>query len=221
MVNSQARRGPAREPAWPAYPVPVTIDIRSGLVADAAAITRVRRDSWFAAYTGIIDRALIDRATATGGRALEPPSYRRTLVAVGGNDSAVIGYAAFGPERTVVSALTSVTQAGGDVTPRGTPPAPAPPDDDLTPAGHAGDTGELYALYVTPAWWSAGAGRALMGSVLAALGEARYLRVVLWVLADNARARRFYERAGFATDGATNVLAGLGGVLEVRYVRDI
>jgi GNAT superfamily N-acetyltransferase len=102
---------------------------------------------------------------------------------------------------------------------RGAPPAPA--TDDITPAGHAGETGELYALYVAPAWWSAGAGRALMASVLAALGEARYLRAVLWVLADNARARRFYERAGFAPDGATHVLAGLGGVLEVRYARDI
>jgi ribosomal protein S18 acetylase RimI-like enzyme len=221
MVNSQARRGSAREPAPPAYPVPVTIDIRAGLAADASAIARVRRDSWFAAYTGIIDRALIDRATAAGGRAVDPPPYRRTLVAVGGTDSAVIGYAAFGPERTVVSALTSVTPAGGYAAARGTPPpAPAPPAD-ITPAGHAGDTGELYALYVAPAWWSAGAGRALMGSVLAALGEARYLRAVLWVLADNVRARRFYERAGFAADGATNVLAGLGGVLEVRYVRDI
>jgi hypothetical protein len=60
-----------------------------------------------------------------------------------------------------------------------------------------------------------------MGSVLAALGEAGYVRVVLWVLADNARARRFYDKAGFAPDGGTNILAGLGGVLEVRYVRDI
>jgi hypothetical protein len=39
----------------------------------------------------------------------------------------------------------------------------------------------------------------------------------LWVLRDNWRARRFYERAGFAPDGATNVLTGLGDVLEVRY----
>jgi ribosomal protein S18 acetylase RimI-like enzyme len=192
----------------------VTIDIRSGLAGDAAAIARVRRDSWFAAYTGIIDRAVIDRATATGGRAVDPPPYRRTLVAVGGEDPAVIGYAAFGPERTVVSALPPMTAAPG------MPPAPAPPGD-LTPAGQAGDTAELYALYVAPAWWSTGAGRALMGAVLAALGEARYLKVVLWVLEDNVRARRFYERAGFAPDGATNVLAGLGGVLEVRYARDI
>jgi ribosomal protein S18 acetylase RimI-like enzyme len=184
----------------------VTIDIRPALAADAAAIARVRRDSWFAAYTGIIDHAVIDRATATGGRAVDLPPYRRTLVAAGGDDPAVVGYAAFGPERAVVSLP---------------PPMTAPPSDDLTPAGRAGDTGEVYALYVTPAWWSAGVGRALMGSVLAALGEAGYARAVLWVLADNARARRFYEKAGFGADGATNILAGLGGVLEVRYVRDI
>ena len=34
---------------------------------------------------------------------------------------------------------------------------------------------------------------------------------------DLARARRFYERAGFAPDGATNVLTGLGDVCELRY----
>jgi GNAT superfamily N-acetyltransferase len=79
----------------------------------------------------------------------------------------------------------------------------------------------LYALYLLPAWWSAGVGRALMTSVLDALRGDRYRRVVLWVLADNARARRFYERAGFTIDGATNVLIGLGGVLEVRYIRDV
>lgn len=198
----------------------MAIDIRQGSAGDAAAITRVRRESWLAAYAGIIDRALIDRATATGGSAVRPPSYRRTLVAVGGGDPAVIGYAAFGPERTVASAVfPPVTAADGQA--GATLPPPAAAADALTPAGRAGGTGELYALYVTPAWWSAGAGRALMGSVLTALRDTRYSRAVLWVLAENDRARRFYERAGFTPDGATNVLTGLGGVLEVRYARDL
>jgi RimJ/RimL family protein N-acetyltransferase len=46
---------------------------------------------------------------------------------------------------------------------------------------------------------------------------AGYSSVTLWVLRDNRRARRFYERAGFAPDGATNVLTGLGDVRELRY----
>lgn len=79
----------------------------------------------------------------------------------------------------------------------------------------------MYALYVAPAWWSTGAGRALMGSALSALATNGYRRAVLWVLADNARARRFYDRAGFGADGGTNILTGLGGVLELRYSRDL
>ena len=195
----------------PGYPVQVPIEIRSGSAADAAAIAGVRRQSWFAAYEGIIDRAVIDRATTTGGAAAHPPSHRRTLVAVGGDDSAVIGYASFGPERTVASAIP----------PPAAPAGGRPGADPVTPAGRAGEVGELYALYVAPAWWSAGVGRALMGSALAALRYDRYPRAVLWVLADNTRARRFYARAGFAPDGATNILAGLGGVLEVRYARSL
>ena len=197
----------------------VVIDIRPGSAADAPAIARVRRESWFAAYTGIIDRRLIERATATGGIAVDPPVYRRTLVAVGGDDPVVIGFASFGPERTVISASPPPAPVGGYSAAPGAVPALA--GDDLTPAGRAGDTGEIYALYVTPIWWSTGAGRALMASVLAALRAAGYLTAVLWVLADNARARRFYERAGFSPDGGTNVLAGLGGVLELRYASDL
>jgi hypothetical protein len=44
---------------------------------------------------------------------------------------------------------------------------------------------------------------------------------VLWTLTDNARARRFYDTAGFTPDGATNVLAALGRVEELRYARDL
>ena len=219
----------------PAYSVQV-IEIRPGSAADAPAIAQVRRESWHAAYSAIIAPSILDRATATGGSAASPPSYRRTLVAVTGEQPAVVGYASFGPERTVASAQSALSgPPGGRPGPGGSaaagPPgkavraavAPLTPvaAGPLTPAGRTGEVGELYALYLLPAWWSAGVGRALMTSVLDALRGDRYRRVVLWVLADNARARRFYERAGFTLDGSTNVLNGLGGVLEVRYTRDV
>src|SRR5215471_2754755 len=211
----------------PVYPVQV-IEIRPGSEADAPAIAEVRRESWYAAYSAIIAPSIIDRATAMGGSAANPPSYRRTLVAVAGEQPAVVGYASFGPERSVASAQSALS------VPRGGQPRPARPAaagprtpaagaaaGPLTPAGRTGEVGELYALYLLPAWWSAGVGRALMTSVLDSLRGDRYRRVILWVLADNARARRFYERAGFTLDGGTNVLTGLGGVLEVRYTRDV
>lgn len=233
-------------------------EIRPATSADAAAIAEVRRASWLAAYDGLIDRALIDRATLPA-QPWAPPPYRRTLVALAPPDGqaeqlsagaapdnarVVVGFASFGPERTVDSAVlpsgpvaAGPSPAVGALRPgdpnAGRPrdpkhgiskhskervrqPAPAGP---LTAAGLAGETGEVYAIYLAPAAWSTGTGRALMDAALAGLRADGYRRVVLWVLTGNARARRFYHKAGFAPDGATNILVGLGGVEELRYAR--
>ena len=60
-----------------------------------------------------------------------------------------------------------------------------------------------------------------MKRVLARSAGAWYSSITLWVLRDNRRARRFYERAGFAPDGATNVLTRLASVIELRYRRSL
>jgi GNAT superfamily N-acetyltransferase len=191
--------------------------IRSASTADAAQIAVVMRDSWFAAYDGIIAPAIIDRATAPDGGARVRQSFRmrpwqRMIAAVArqpgptqrGRPQAdpaapdIIGYASFGPERDVLDM-----------------PWPYP----LTSAGSGGKVAELYALYVHPAWWSTGTGRALMDQVLAKVRAAGYGCITLWVLEANARARRFYQRAGFIPDGARHVLDDLGGVTEIRYRR--
>ncbi|MCX4524198.1 MULTISPECIES: GNAT family N-acetyltransferase [unclassified Streptomyces] len=88
-----------------------------------------------------------------------------------------------------------------------------PAQDRDLPAGE----GELYALYARPDLIGSGVGRALMAEVL---GRAPYPGLRLWVVEGNARARRFYERAGFAPDGGT-CADEVGGVPvpEVRYHR--
>ena len=190
--------------------------IKAGSAAHAAQIAAVQRETWFAAYEGIIAPEVIDRVTVPDDGARVRQSFRtrpwqRMLVAVdsgaGNSDTGnsdpgdpgaggVVGYASFGPETDVLNA-----------------PWPHP----LTADGEGGRVAELYALYVRPAWWSTGTGRALMGKVLARTAASGYESITLWVLRDNQRARRFYERAGFAPDGAINVLAGLGNVRELRY----
>lgn len=184
--------------------------IRAGSAAHAAQVAAVQRETWFAAYAGIIAPEVIDRVTVPDDGARVRQSFRtrpwqRLLVAVdpGPGDpgaSGIVGYASFGPETDVLNA-----------------PWPHP----LTADGEGGRVAELYALYVRPGWWSTGTGRALMEKVLARSGAAGYESITLWVLRDNQRARRFYERAGFAPDGATNVLTGLGGVTEFRYRRPL
>jgi GNAT superfamily N-acetyltransferase len=80
--------------------------------------------------------------------------------------------------------------------------------------------GELYAIYVDPDAWSTGAGRGLMESAERTLaGE--YRAALLWVLEDNPRGRTFYERAGWAPDGARKVQERFGvRAAEVRYRKD-
>jgi GNAT superfamily N-acetyltransferase len=77
--------------------------------------------------------------------------------------------------------------------------------------------GELYAIYVRPSRWSTGAGRALILRAEEELAE-QYAEATLWVLEDNPRARRFYERAGWTADGARKAEERFGvRAPEVRY----
>lgn len=79
---------------------------------------------------------------------------------------------------------------------------------------------ELYAIYVAPERLGDGVGRALLAESVRRCAAAGHTRMFLWVLDGNARARRFYERAGFHADGAEEPFE-VDGVLvpEVRYVR--
>jgi GNAT superfamily N-acetyltransferase len=84
------------------------------------------------------------------------------------------------------------------------------------------DTGEVRAIYLMPEAWGNGFGRALMAASLRHLTECGYDQVTLWVLASNARARRFYAAAGFRPDGAEKVDERPGFRLEeVRYWRPL
>jgi ribosomal protein S18 acetylase RimI-like enzyme len=208
--------------------------IRSASAADAPQIAAVMRDSWLAAYQGIIPHHIIDQVTAPDGGARIRQSFRtrpwqRVITAVardrrpsataagstaagstaagstaagstaaGSTAAGIVGYASFGPECDVLGTSW---------------PHPR------TAAGAEGRVAELYALYVHPAWWSTGTGRALLDQVLAKVAAAGYRCITLWVLEDNARARRFYERAGFAPDDTSHGLPDLGGVTEIRYRR--
>ncbi len=77
-------------------------------------------------------------------------------------------------------------------------------------------TGELYAIYVDPDRWGQGIGRTLCTHATGRLKSLEYSTAILWVLASNARARRFYEIAGWSLDSGTK-LDSMPGV-ELREV---
>jgi ribosomal protein S18 acetylase RimI-like enzyme len=67
----------------------------------------------------------------------------------------------------------------------------------------AGDeVGELWSLYVHPRCWGRGLGRELHDACLEELRRRGFAQATLWVMDTNERARRFYERQGWRTDGS-------------------
>lgn len=76
---------------------------------------------------------------------------------------------------------------------------------------------ELYAIYLAPDHWGKGIGSTLLQAVMKEVPDSA-IRMELWMLESNLRARAFYERQGFAPDGATK-LAEIDGyqLEEMRY----
>ena len=87
--------------------------------------------------------------------------------------------------------------------------------------GVAGSRAEwLDGLYVLPDWWSRGVGRALHDEVLARQRAEGRTSCNLWVLEENTRARRFYERLGWRENGETRVVPYPPNPLDVGYTLD-
>jgi ribosomal protein S18 acetylase RimI-like enzyme len=93
--------------------------------------------------------------------------------------------------------------------------SPAQDDERTSPA-------ELNALYVDPDCWKRGIGSALESAAQASLVQLGYRHAMLWVLAGNVRAIRFYQSQGWGSDG-TSRQADVWGitVTEIRFARSL
>lgn len=78
---------------------------------------------------------------------------------------------------------------------------------------------EVWALYVSPEFWSTGTGCKLWVRAKEIMLEQGFVSCSLWVFPQNARAIRFYRAAGFECDPSLPKGFELGGVhlQEVRY----
>jgi ribosomal protein S18 acetylase RimI-like enzyme len=86
-------------------------------------------------------------------------------------------------------------------------------DDDTDTA-----TTELWGLYLDPAHWGVGHGHTLHTEALDVARASGTTAATLWVLTTNQRARNFYERQGWAADGAEKtVWRGDVRLDETRY----
>ena len=81
--------------------------------------------------------------------------------------------------------------------------------------------GELYAIYLDPAHWGTGIGRALIERAEESLRASGFTDARLWVLEGNERAERFYRAAGWVQDGRKVDEFQGAEVVELRYSKQL
>ena len=169
--------------------------IRTATIDDAAQIALVHIRSWQSAYRGLIDDEILDNLDATLDRRVA--YWERTL------SSDITGHV------HLVADIDGEVMAFLSASPAR--------DDDLD-----GTSAEVPVIYALEEVWGRGHGAGLMNEAFDRLAAMQYSQVVLWVLDTNDRARRFYERGGFDTDGSVKIDDINGArVSEVRYFRPL
>ncbi|MGC4805433.1 GNAT family N-acetyltransferase [Micromonospora sp. DT233] len=176
------------------------LTIRPERPDDAEAVARVHVHGWQDGYAGFMPREVLNRlnvaawASRRRDTGTADPEHPFTTL-LAERDGAVIGFTTFGPYRV---------------------------EQDRADLDHS--LGEVLALYVERAYWGGGTSGRLLAAAREAMAGRGWTAYRLWVLRDNGRARRFYERAGLSPDGERSTyrvpLAGGVpplGLVELRY----
>ncbi|MGG5461131.1 N-acetyltransferase family protein [Clostridium sp. B9] len=81
--------------------------------------------------------------------------------------------------------------------------------------------GEVWGIYLLPEYFGRGVGTKLINWGLGELRNRGYKKVTLWVLEDNIKARKFYEKVGFKHDGTIKEINIGKSLNEYRYEKII
>ncbi|MGW1029996.1 N-acetyltransferase family protein [Streptomyces sp. NPDC002577] len=161
--------------------------------ADIDAVSAIRVRGWQAAYAGIVPHSYLDGMTVEDDARERRAWFRRS-------PGRVLNLIAIDDHAGTVG-WACLGPYRGD----------APPG-----------TGEVYALYIRPDLTGNGIGTVLINMLHSHATDQQFDTMMLWVLQDNLRARRFYESLGYTADGATQSDTYGDTVLtEVRYHRTL
>jgi GNAT superfamily N-acetyltransferase len=162
---------------------------------EARSLTQVHIDAWKWAYRGLLPESYLDNLDDQHEARLEV--WRRLL--------------SQDPARSAVWVAIEDGEIVGFA-------CTGPSRDGNASPGEA----ELLSIYLLERVVGTGIGRLLMSRAISELRNQGYNSAVLWVLESNDRARRFYERGGWALDGGRQVDSRPGfDLVEVRYRIDL
>lgn len=152
--------------------------IRAATPDDAHAIAEVQVRGWRAAYQGFLSAQILDDLSV----GLREDSWRSMLA----------------EDDQPAMTLVSEDEDGAII---GFCSLALPSRDE-----QAGErTAEIAAIYVDPARWGNGVGKALLGQALQDLPSEDWDEATLWIFMRNAQGRAFFARSGFRLDGAKDM----------------
>ncbi|MDO8364023.1 MAG: GNAT family N-acetyltransferase [Actinomycetota bacterium] len=168
--------------------------VRPAALGDEAGMGAVHVAAWLAAYRGLMPDEYLDSLTVEQRTEMWRQGLERELRPGFGR------FVAESAEGVVIGFVIVGPESGADGAARG----------------------EVFAINVDPSAWVGGAGSRLLTEGVSTLAAQGWPTAVLWVHPANARARGFYERRGWAADGAERIDEVLGVVVpEVRYTRSL
>ncbi|MDE2860273.1 MAG: GNAT family N-acetyltransferase [Chloroflexota bacterium] len=166
----------------------MNVTIRAANPADAGSIARVHIDSWRTTYAGVV-----------------PAEYLASLSYQRRESGWSKVFTANEPARSIFVAETEGSDVVGF--------ANGGPERE----GDSTYRGELYAIYILQEHQNRGLGRHLVSAVTQRLLADGFSSMLVWVLEDNHRARRFYESLGGEQVGRKSVEIGGADLVEVSY----
>jgi GNAT superfamily N-acetyltransferase len=175
--------------------------VRPATIDDATEIARVQTRSWQTSYRGILPDSILDSMDPVrrigSRREILADGGALNLVAYDTTHGDIVGFANAGPSRREGQAGT---------------------DDARPHHPRWGGAGELYEIYILDRAKRYGLGRELFEVVSDWCRSRHMATMIVWVLENNAHARRFYEAMGGHVSGRTQSTVRGFGVVEVSYL---
>lgn len=80
---------------------------------------------------------------------------------------------------------------------------------------------DIWRIYLLPEYWSQNLGIEFIDWGIKELIAKGYKKVALWVVEENIRARKFYEKVGFFHEGEIRIISPGRKIREYRYIKNL
>ena len=80
---------------------------------------------------------------------------------------------------------------------------------------------DIWRIYLLPEYWGQNLGIELIQWSIEELKGKGYKKVALWVVEENVRARKFYEKVGFNHEGEMRIINPGREMTEYRYIKTL